>query len=62
MNKLKKAVFGVAVATGVMFSSMAPAWAVTPSYEVCLAMQEKCHETGNCNTFLRLCYYAYGLE
>jgi len=61
MNKLKKTIFAAAVATGVMLSSMAPAWA-TPSYEVCLAMQEGCHETGNCNTFLRLCYYAYGLE
>jgi len=61
MNKLRKTVFTAAIATGVMLSAMAPAWAV-PSYEICLVMQERCHETGVCQTFRQLCYHAYGLE
>lgn len=60
MNKLKKAVFAAAVASGVMISSMAPAWAL-PSYETCLAMQEECYAGGSCTTFRRLCH-VYGLD
>ena len=60
MNKLKKAVLGAAVATGVLVSTMAPAWAL-PSYETCLEMQAECQETGNCTTFRRLCH-VYGLD
>lgn len=60
MNIFKKAVFAVAVASGVMVSAMAPAWAL-PSYETCLEMQEICHAGGDCTTFRRLCH-VYGLD
>ena len=55
MNVFKKAVFAVAVASGVMVSSMAPAWAL-PSYETCLEMQAECYAGGDC-----LCH-VYGLD
>jgi hypothetical protein len=59
MNMLKKAVLGAAVATGVLMSTMGPAWA-RPSYETCLGMQAACEAGGDCATFYRLCSI-YGL-
>ncbi len=61
MNILKKAVFAVAVASGVMVSSMGPAWA-RPTYETCLSMQEQCYAgTYDCARFRALCSI-YGLD
>ena len=61
MNVFKKAVFAVAVASGVMVSSMGPAWA-RPSYETCLSMQEQCYAgTFDCARFRALCS-VYGLD
>ena len=58
MNFFKKAIFCVAVASGVSLSNMAPAFAL-PSFESCEDMRMICEETGECTTFKRLCWVYY---